>query len=178
MNEQYWHSVILNEELCSGCTICMQNCPTQAIRIIDGKAKIIKEKCIDCGLCIKVCPNNAKSALTDTFDIISTFPYKVALTSTSFYAQFSNEYSKNQLHTTIKELGFDAVYDTSPFAEAISVYLNDLVLKKEIQKPVISTFCPAITRLNFKKNQNMMIAILVFFCYHHVLQKLPALRLL
>lgn len=156
MNEQYWHSVTLNKELCTGCTICMQNCPTQAIRIIDGKAKIIKEKCIDCGLCIKVCPNNAKSALTDTFDTINIFPYKVALTSTSFYAQFSNKYSKGQLHNAIKELGFDAIYDISSFAEVISVYLNDFILTKKIQKPVVSTFCPAITRLIQLKNPELI----------------------
>ncbi len=42
MND-YWHSVILDKELCCGCTNCLDRCPTQAIRVIEGKARIINE---------------------------------------------------------------------------------------------------------------------------------------
>lgn len=34
-----------------GCTNCIKRCPTQAIRVRDGKAQIITERCIDCGSC-------------------------------------------------------------------------------------------------------------------------------
>ncbi|UKI38473.1 MAG: 4Fe-4S binding protein [Clostridiales bacterium] len=54
------HSVTLDKEKCKGCTKCIQLCPTQAIRVRNGKARIIKEKCIDCGECINVCPYHAK----------------------------------------------------------------------------------------------------------------------
>lgn len=55
-----YHSVTLDKDKCKGCTACLKRCPTEAIRIRDGKAKIIKERCIDCGECIKVCPYHAK----------------------------------------------------------------------------------------------------------------------
>ena len=70
MSEQYWHSVTLEKDLCKGCTNCLKHCPTQAIRIQNGKAKILKERCIDCGECIRICPYHAKKAVTDSFDIL------------------------------------------------------------------------------------------------------------
>ncbi|MCK5762799.1 MAG: 4Fe-4S binding protein [Clostridiales bacterium] len=107
MNKEYFHSVILRSDLCTGCTVCMQNCPTQAIRIIDGKAKIISEKCIDCCMCLKVCPYNAKTAITDSLIELQQYKYNIALPSLSFYAQFSQKYSKNAINLTLKSLGFE-----------------------------------------------------------------------
>jgi iron only hydrogenase large subunit-like protein len=147
MNDTYWHSVALHEDLCTGCTVCMQNCPTQAIRIIDGKAKIISEKCIDCGRCITVCPFNAKTALADSLEDLKKYKYTVALASLPFYAQFNEKHSKKKLHQAVRQLGFDRVFDTSYFAEVLSLHMRDITKDKLAPKPVISTYCPAVTRL-------------------------------
>ena len=69
----YYHSVTLDTNKCKGCTKCIQHCPTEAIRIRGGKAKIIKDRCIDCGECIRVCKSRAKLALTDSFDVLNNF---------------------------------------------------------------------------------------------------------
>jgi Fe-S-cluster-containing hydrogenase component 2 len=134
----------------------MQNCPTQAIRVIDGKAKIISEKCIDCGKCITVCPYNAKAALADQLSDLEGFDYTVALPSLSFYAQFSEMHSKNKIHSAIESLGFNEVFDTSHYAEVISVYLKDLTEDPDVLKPIISTYCPAVTRLIQIKNPELI----------------------
>ena len=65
------HSVTLDEDLCRGCTNCIANCPTEAIRVRNGKAYIISERCIDCGECIRSCPSHAKKAISDPVDIIN-----------------------------------------------------------------------------------------------------------
>lgn len=39
----YKHSVSLDIEKCTGCTICLKRCPTEAIRIKDGHAKTIRD---------------------------------------------------------------------------------------------------------------------------------------
>ncbi|RKZ27199.1 hypothetical protein DRQ26_03405 [bacterium] len=44
---------------CIGCRQCLVVCPTDAIRMVKGKAIIDPEKCIGCGECAKVCPTNA-----------------------------------------------------------------------------------------------------------------------
>ncbi len=43
---------------CTGCVTCTDICPTEAIKIENGKAKITVE-CIDCGACPRVCPEGA-----------------------------------------------------------------------------------------------------------------------
>ncbi|MBO5076641.1 MAG: 4Fe-4S binding protein, partial [Clostridia bacterium] len=53
---EYFHSIVLDEELCKGCTNCIKKCPTDAIRVQYGKARIEKERCIDCGECVRTCP--------------------------------------------------------------------------------------------------------------------------
>ncbi|MGE5809717.1 MAG: DUF362 domain-containing protein [Nitrospirota bacterium] len=45
-------------EKCSGCGTCSEICPTEAIRIEDGKAGITMD-CIACGACPRVCPEGA-----------------------------------------------------------------------------------------------------------------------
>ena len=46
---------------CRGCLAhrCKDNCPKDAISIVDHKAVIDKEKCIECGKCLAVCPYSA-----------------------------------------------------------------------------------------------------------------------
>ena len=60
--ERYFHSVRLDKDKCRGCTNCIKRCPTQAIRVREGRAHIIDERCIDCGECIRICPHHAKYA--------------------------------------------------------------------------------------------------------------------
>ena len=47
--EKFIHSVTLDKDLCKGCINCIKRCPTEAIRVRDGKAHILAERCIDCG---------------------------------------------------------------------------------------------------------------------------------
>lgn len=37
---------------CIGCGLCVVNCPSNAITMVDGKAVIDKDKCINCGICV------------------------------------------------------------------------------------------------------------------------------
>ena len=142
---KYWHSVTLEPDYCNGCTHCLDGCPTEAIRIINGKAKIIDERCIDCGECLKVCPYHAKGALSDNLDILKNYKYTVALPAISLYGQFPIGYDLNKVLNTFLHLGFDDVYDVGYAAEILSDYQKKVI--KEDNKLHISTYCPAITRL-------------------------------
>ena len=37
LNTKFFHSVYLDESLCKGCINCIKRCPTQAIRVRNGK---------------------------------------------------------------------------------------------------------------------------------------------
>ena len=144
---KYWHSVILEKDYCTGCTHCLDRCPTQAIRVVDGKAKIIESRCIDCGECLRVCPYHAKGAEVSSIDALKQYKYTVALPAISFYGQFPHEYDMNTIFNGLLQLGFDEVYDVAHAAELLSVYENKMLDKAQLNKPLISTYCPVITRL-------------------------------
>ncbi len=148
MENQYFHSVILKEDRCIGCTNCLKACPTEAIRVRDGKARIIGERCIDCGECIRLCPNKAKSAVTDSLDIIKRFKYTIAIPSMVLYGQFAGNVGINEMLTAIKRIGFDEVYEAALGIDIISNVISRHILKKpDIRKPLINATCPAILRL-------------------------------
>ena len=47
------------EDLCDGCGICLQTCPSNAITMQEEKAEINPFMCTGCGACIPVCPKDA-----------------------------------------------------------------------------------------------------------------------
>lgn len=52
--------VKIDEEKCNGCGLCAKACHEGAIKIIDGKAKLISDKyCDGLGDCLPTCPENA-----------------------------------------------------------------------------------------------------------------------
>lgn len=143
----YFHSVTLDKDKCRGCTNCIKRCPTEAIRVRGGKAKIIKARCIDCGECIRVCPYHAKRAVTDSFDELSKYKYNIALPAPSFYGQFSEVHDINVILTGLKQIGFDDVYEVARGAEYISSATRDMFSGGSLEGPVISSACPAVIRL-------------------------------
>jgi hypothetical protein len=122
-------------------------CPTQAIRIRDGKAVIIEEKCIDCGECITVCPQNAIIPLTDPFGESPKFHHTVALPSPALYAQFGREILPEKILSGIKKLGFDDAYDLAFTCGEVSFAIQEYLREYHGPRPLISNVCPTVVRL-------------------------------
>ncbi|VVB50765.1 Ferredoxin [uncultured archaeon] len=51
----------VNNEECTGCGICVDECPATAIELKNDKAKVDPEECTECGTCVDACPNTAIS---------------------------------------------------------------------------------------------------------------------
>jgi len=50
----------IKNEMCTGCGICVKECPVDAIAIVpNGFAEINEDECIRCGRCHDVCPQQA-----------------------------------------------------------------------------------------------------------------------
>ena len=49
----------MDDELCTGCGVCVDRCQMDAIILIDDKSSIKKTRCIGCGNCIATCPVDA-----------------------------------------------------------------------------------------------------------------------
>lgn len=145
--QEFFHSVTLDRDKCMGCINCIKRCPTEAIRVRNKKAYIIKERCIDCGECIRVCPHHAKRATCDNLDIIGRYEYAIALPAPSFMAQFNNLEDVDIVLNALLDFGFHEVFEVAKAAEIVSAATRALMKEGNLPKPVISSACPAVTRL-------------------------------
>lgn len=145
--DKFYHSVRLDADLCMGCINCIKRCPTQAIRVRNGKAQINSKFCIDCGECIRVCPHHAKHATYDKLDVLKQYKYTVALPAPSLYSQFNNLDDVNIVLNALLMMGFHDVFEVSAAAELVSEATREYLSENPDRLPAISTACPSVVRL-------------------------------
>ncbi len=138
--------------LCRGCKKCsvLENCPSKAVSMVEGKAVIDENKCTKCGVCVGKCPFGAvpkeaeaacrifvggtwgKTQRVGTllnaiysFDEIPEVIEKVML----WYKE--NGYVKERLGATIDRIGIDVL-------ESV-LSADDLIVRKEeiLKKPLL-----------------------------------------
>lgn len=145
---KYYHSVQLNREKCQGCVSCVKLCPTEAIRVRNGKAEILADRCIDCGACASGCPYHAFTVKTDMLEGLSKFAYNIVLPAPSLYSQFPANVPLEDIWQGLQNLGFDEIFDVSLASEYIAKEIEGY-LKNYTggRKPLISSTCPAVMRL-------------------------------
>lgn len=142
----FFHALHINEDVCEGCAHCIRVCPTEAIRVREGKAHIFENRCIDCGSCYKECPHHAIFVKQDDFDEIFKFKCRVALIPAVFLGQFPNDISVSRIYNILKDLGFTHVIETEITSQFYTEAKNQLASVSD-NTPLISSFCPAIVRL-------------------------------
>ena len=143
----YFHSVRLDAEKCKGCTNCIRRCPTEAIRVREGRAQIIEERCIDCGECIRVCPNQAKIAVSDSLEKLEQFQHTIALPAPALYGQFKGKHSVGRIDAALLSLGFDDVFQVAYAADLVSEATEEYMARVKEPRPLISQACPAVVSL-------------------------------
>jgi iron only hydrogenase large subunit-like protein len=152
IDQPSFHSVTLDPDRCVGCTTCIKKCPTEAIRVRKGKARIIAERCIDCGECIRTCPHGAKKAVSDSLAELSGFRVKVAIPAPALFSQFDGSASVDRILGGLLELGFDEVFEVAEAAEVVTEATRALLENPDtrglaLQRPLISSACPAVVKL-------------------------------
>lgn len=55
------NTVVINEEKCTGCSLCVKDCPGACLYLKNGKAYVHETGCIKCGHCYAICPQGAVS---------------------------------------------------------------------------------------------------------------------
>lgn len=141
------HSVVLEYIKCRGCTTCIKNCPTEAIRVRRGKATILPNRCIDCGTCIRVCPHKAVKSVPDDFSALQNYTCNIAVPHPALYGQFHNLDDHNLILNGLLELGFDRVYEAAAACEQLTDSFRDRAPDPAQPMPQISSACPAVIHL-------------------------------
>lgn len=146
-NQFFHHALKILRDVCIGCSHCMRVCPTEALRVKDGKAVLYEDRCVDCGECFRVCPVNAIIIEQDDFSKIFGYKHRVALVPAVLMGQFPEELSPSEIYSVLLELGFTDVYEVENSVEVLVDEVNAYVSNREHEQPIISSFCPAIIRL-------------------------------
>jgi iron only hydrogenase large subunit-like protein len=146
-NEPFYHSLVIDDEKCIRCTHCVKECPTEAIRIVNGKVVIREERCVDCGECMRVCPQKAIFIEHDDLELIKAYKYRVVLFPSVFIGQFPDRISENKIYASLLEIGFTHVYEVEQPIEVLKNQIRKEIKANQTGMPLISSFCPAIVRL-------------------------------
>lgn len=146
-NSNFHHALKIREDLCIGCSHCMMVCPTEAIRVRNGKAWLIDDRCVDCGECFRVCPVSAIIIDHDDFNHIFDYKYRVALIPAVFTGQFPDDVSLRQITSVLMDIGFTHVYEVENGVDIVKDAIQKKAKENPDIKPLISSFCPAIVRL-------------------------------
>jgi len=148
MDKQYFHHALkISEANCIGCTHCIKVCPTEAIRVKNGKAHLFENRCVDCGECFRVCPVNAIYVDHDDFNQIFNYNFRIALVPGVLIGQFPENISIQQIYSVLLEIGFTHVFEIEHTVDILLEARDDFKKKNPTIKPLISTFCPAVVRL-------------------------------
>ncbi len=148
MSKSFFHHALkVNEDICEGCMHCMKKCPTEAIRMRGGKAKLLSNCCIDCGECFEVCPHSAIYIDHDDMNDIFNYDYRIALIPAVLINQFKDDIPTSLIYQVIKELGFTHIFEIEQMSDFLIEEQRKYAVEHADIKPLISSFCPAIVRL-------------------------------
>jgi Na+-translocating ferredoxin:NAD+ oxidoreductase RNF subunit RnfB len=143
----FHHALKIQEDVCIGCSHCIRACPTEALRVKEGKARLIAERCVDCGECMRVCPVNAIKVEEDDFSKIFEYKHKIAIVPSVFIGQFPRNIATRKIYSGMLEEGFTHVYEAEHGSGILINLINNYITNNPPIRPVISSFCPAIVRL-------------------------------
>ena len=129
---------------CHDCYKCVRECYVKSIQIKDGSASVLADRCIACGHCVTVCPSNAKRIRYDidkVKGILSTKKHVIVSLAPSWISIF--DYTKQQIITILKMLGFTNVSETALGAQEVSIEVAQMI-KQADRGLFISSACPVV----------------------------------
>ena len=145
--KKYFHALQVKPQKCVGCMKCVRVCPTEALRIRNGKVQLDENRCIDCGRCITACKYGALLPWSDKLEVMNKKKYKVAILSTAFAGQFSSSIGYTTAKKTLFYLDFDEVLEESMISELYGEMIHQYIKDHPKTRPILSSNCPAVVRL-------------------------------
>ncbi len=135
----------ISDSKCRRCYRCVRECPTNALKIDQGKVKRIANRCIFCGVCYKHCPHDAVNAHTGIKHVLGLLDSgeKVVLCLDPTFPAVLDKGTPNQLVTALKKAGFAEVWESAVGGELVTRAYNSWMLQNQ-ETPWVSSFCPSL----------------------------------
>jgi pyruvate formate lyase activating enzyme len=137
--------VVWQSSICLGCGDCAAACSEQAIRLVDGRVQIDRERCTACGRCVDACPSSAlehvgiQYGVPELFEEVSkdrtfystsgggvTLSGGEPLMQHDFVAEFAARCRCEGLHVALDTSGFGRPERLNPILRSIDIVLFDL----------------------------------------------------
>jgi len=151
---------------CRGCLVhrCTEVCPKNAIKIVNQKAIVDKEKCIECGLCTKACPYSA--IITQTRPCVESCKVKAISMDENKKAVIDNEKCIS-CGACVYKCPFGAITDKSFILDAISVLRNSDENKKY---KVYAVIAPSIVSQFKNARPEQVVTGIIKLGFHQVVE--------
>jgi len=132
---------------------CKRSCPVDAITMDENNIVVInEEKCINCGACIKDCPFGAISDRSFMVDVIRLMQQAgtpvYAMLAPAWEGQFGSHVSVGSMAESLKELGFDGMYEVALGADLVAASeAEEWADAHEEGKKMTTSCCPAFVKM-------------------------------
>jgi signal transduction histidine kinase/iron only hydrogenase large subunit-like protein len=135
----------ISDSKCRRCYRCVRECPTNALKIDQGKVKRIPSRCIFCGICFKHCPHDAVIAHTSLPHVLELLEAgeKVIICLDPTFPAVLDVGTPQQLVTALKKLGFYEVWESSAGGQLVTDAYKSWMLQHQ-ETSWISSFCPSL----------------------------------
>jgi anti-sigma regulatory factor (Ser/Thr protein kinase)/Na+-translocating ferredoxin:NAD+ oxidoreductase RNF subunit RnfB len=153
-------SLYASADRCRDCRACLTACPTQAMRVRDGRPSVLEHLCIDCTACIAAC-SSAALTMRDQLSSLAALPGKedmLLVVPPALLAGFGADYPPAQVLAALQGLGFADVITSGPYEQALRAAVGTAPAEGATggaaptgaaarPQPLISSSCPAIVNL-------------------------------
>ncbi len=121
----------IDEEKCTGCGLCVPDCPEGALQVIDGKARLISDLfCDGLGACVGACPEGAL-----TVEEREAEPYDERRVMENIVRAGANTIAAHLRH--LREHGAEEYYQ-----EALAYLREHSIPIPEDKEPALACGCP------------------------------------
>jgi Pyruvate/2-oxoacid:ferredoxin oxidoreductase delta subunit len=134
--------ITIDEKKCTGCNMCIPNCPEGAIQVIDGKARLVSDlMCDGLGACLGHCPETAISIEEREAEAYDEKKVMVNI------VKAGPNTIKAHLHHLKNHNQFEYYNQAVEYLKHINIDIS----KETTEKPVIHTGCIGSRSMAFKK---------------------------
>jgi anti-sigma regulatory factor (Ser/Thr protein kinase)/Na+-translocating ferredoxin:NAD+ oxidoreductase RNF subunit RnfB len=140
-------SLYASADRCRDCRACLAACPTQALRVRNGRPMVLEHLCIECAQCIGACTSGALTIrdVLPAIDDVKDRADAALVVPPALLAGFGPDYPPARVLAAASHLGFVGARTVSPFEEAVRGATG--AKEPTAKSPVILPTCPAIVNL-------------------------------